>query len=402
MSAPWGPGRRTRVRRQPQFARYDEATVASILDATPFCVVAGVLDGRAVALPMVHLREGRRLYLHASASNALLRALLEVGEACVTVVLYDGLRLARSGFESSVAYRSVVCFGSVRAVDDDVAARVLDALVERTVPGRLAEVRPATTSERQRTLVVAFDIDEASAKVSAGPTDDDPADAARAIWSGVVPVRSEFGAPIGSFDGAMAGGDVAVAPSVGLLVGRASHEAVTRLVAQVRAIDPVNAREAASIAALLDRLTWSIDPFSEAADPRHVTASAFVVSARGVILHQHRQLGIWVQPGGHVDPGERPEDAAVREVLEETGLVTHHLGSGEVFHVDVHQGPRGHTHYDLRYVLVAPPDDPVPGEDESPDVFWFDIAAAKERCEAGLVPAIDKLGRALSRWNVQD
>ncbi|MGC1418984.1 MAG: NUDIX domain-containing protein [Acidimicrobiales bacterium] len=175
-----------------------------------------------------------------------------------------------------------------------------------------------------------------------------------------------------------------------------------RLEGQLRLISPVDEREERSIAATRERLLWPQDPFDVDASDRHLTASSFVVSSRGVILLEHRLLHIWVQPGGHVDAGEGPEVAVVRETLEETGLAAHHVEPVELFHVDVHPGPHGHIHYDLRYVMVAPPDDPKPGEDESPHVYWFDIAAAKERCEAGLVSAIDKLGRALSRWNVQD
>lgn len=124
-------------------------------------------------------------------------------------------------------------------------------------------------------------------------------------------------------------------------------------------------------------------PFDEHADPVHVTGSALVTGPRGVILHKHRRLGIWLQPGGHVDDGESPSQAAVRESVEETGLpVT--LVSDEIIHVDVHPGPRGHTHLDLRYLCSAPDVDPAPPAEESQECFWFSWDAAIELADDGL------------------
>ncbi|MFY9782355.1 MAG: NUDIX domain-containing protein [Acidimicrobiales bacterium] len=167
-------------------------------------------------------------------------------------------------------------------------------------------------------------------------------------------------------------------------------------------LEPVDEREALSLALTLDRLTWPGDPFSQSENEHHLTASAFVVSSRGVILHRHRRLGIWVQPGGHVDPGESPEEACLRETTEETGLVVRHLEPPRLFHVDVHPGPKGHTHYDLRYVLLADPLDPTPPEHESPDVFWFDFDVAPQRGEATLSAALVKLGESLDALGVTD
>jgi 8-oxo-dGTP pyrophosphatase MutT (NUDIX family) len=177
---------------------------------------------------------------------------------------------------------------------------------------------------------------------------------------------------------------------------------IDALRAQLERIEPVDEREAASVVMTLDRLSWPGDPFSETENDHHVTASAFVVSARGVILHRHRRLGIWVQPGGHIDAGESPEAACLRETREETGLQVRHLDPVELFHVDVHAGPNAHTHYDLRYVLVAAPDDPEPSEGESPDVFWFDFASAVERAEPALAPALAKLAESFDAWAVTD
>jgi 8-oxo-dGTP pyrophosphatase MutT (NUDIX family) len=175
---------------------------------------------------------------------------------------------------------------------------------------------------------------------------------------------------------------------------------LTSLRSDIEEISPINEREVLSIEKTLDRLTWPGDPFDEAANDHHVTVGAFVLSSRGLVLHLHKRLGMWLQPGGHVDPGESPEEACLREASEETGLEAHHLDPVRLFHVDVHPGPSGHTHYDLRYLVVAEPRDPSPGEGESPEVYWFDLDAATERAAKDLVPVIDKLAQSIDAWGV--
>jgi nitroimidazol reductase NimA-like FMN-containing flavoprotein (pyridoxamine 5'-phosphate oxidase superfamily) len=211
------------VRRAPQKARYDEATVHAIVDAVAYCHVGVVLvgSGDVVVLPFLHARDGHDVYLHGSRSNHLLRSLLAAERVCATFTTFDGLRVARTGFHSSVAYRSVVAFGPVRAVESAAErARALDVLVEAVLPGRGAEIRPPNESELALTTVVALTIEEASAKVSEGPTDDEDADKATGVWAGDVPAALVYGAPVPAVDGAMARGDVALPPSVRRLLGR--------------------------------------------------------------------------------------------------------------------------------------------------------------------------------------
>jgi 8-oxo-dGTP pyrophosphatase MutT (NUDIX family) len=155
---------------------------------------------------------------------------------------------------------------------------------------------------------------------------------------------------------------------------------------------PVDAREAASIARFRAELTERDEPCSESADTTHVTASAIVIGPRGVVLHKHKRLGIWLQPGGHIDDGESPGDAALRECLEETGLRAEHFsGRAELIHVDTHDGPRGHYHLDLRFLLAVPDDDPSPPEGESPDARWWTFGELRSHQEPGISGIIDAL-----------
>jgi nitroimidazol reductase NimA-like FMN-containing flavoprotein (pyridoxamine 5'-phosphate oxidase superfamily) len=170
----------------------------------------------------LHLREGNTIYLHGSPANEVMKAIVRDGEAFVTVTVFDGLRLARSGFESSIAYRSVVVVGGAREVTDEVEkSRVLNRFVDRVVAGRASEVRPMSDQEQRLTMLVAVSMDEASAKVSAGPTDDDADDQMLPIWSGTVPAQLVFGRPVPDTNGAMAGSNLEVPASVRALLGDA-------------------------------------------------------------------------------------------------------------------------------------------------------------------------------------
>lgn len=160
---------------------------------------------------------------------------------------------------------------------------------------------------------------------------------------------------------------------------------VASLRREVAAREPVDDRERRAQAEFLTALDRLDAPFDEQADPTHVTASAIVLSAAGVVLHRHRRLGLWLQPGGHVDPGETPAGAAVREVREETGLAARHAADPpRIVHVDVHPGGRGHTHLDVRYLLHAPPDPPAPHAGESRRVAWYALPDAIALADPGL------------------
>jgi 8-oxo-dGTP pyrophosphatase MutT (NUDIX family) len=147
-------------------------------------------------------------------------------------------------------------------------------------------------------------------------------------------------------------------------------------------------REARSLAIMGTELSRLEHPFDRSSDLTHVTASAIVVGRRGVVLHRHRRLHRWLQPGGHIDPGESPEQAAVRECREETGLPASHPAHGPVLvHFDVHEAS-GHVHLDVRYLLAAPDEDPAPGPDESQEVAWFSWDTAADMADEALAGAL--------------
>ena len=194
-SAQAGPASpRVEVRRHPERARYDRATIDAILDGALICHLGVVVEGEPLVLPTGFGRVGETLYLHGAASNRSLAAALE--GACVTVTHVDGLVMARSAFGHSMNYRSVVVRGRARAVTDPEERRAaLRAVVEQAIPGRWDEVRPPTPRELETTAVIALDLAECSAKVRSGPPLDPASDRPPGVWAGVVPLQMVAGAP---------------------------------------------------------------------------------------------------------------------------------------------------------------------------------------------------------------
>ena len=161
------------------------------------CHVGFVDAGQPFVIPTAFARIGDRVVVHGSAASRMLKALCAGAPACLTVTLLDGLVLARSAFHHSVNYRSVVVLGTAREIREPLEkTRALDAIVEHIVPGRLSSVRGASEQELRATRVVAFALDEASAKLRAGPPKDDEEDYALPVWAGELPLRLTTLAPL--------------------------------------------------------------------------------------------------------------------------------------------------------------------------------------------------------------
>jgi nitroimidazol reductase NimA-like FMN-containing flavoprotein (pyridoxamine 5'-phosphate oxidase superfamily) len=185
---------RTRIRRLPEKAVQERATMDAILDAGRVAHLAITADGQPYALPVGYARDGDRVLVHGSTGSQLFRALASGAAACLTVTLVDGLVLARSAFESSMHYRSAMVLGRASVVDDQLAA--LRVLTEHLLPGRWAQLRPPHKRELAATLVLAIPLDEWSVKVSDGPPDDAEEDLGEPVWAGVVPVVESYGPPV--------------------------------------------------------------------------------------------------------------------------------------------------------------------------------------------------------------
>jgi uncharacterized protein len=181
---------------------YERETVHAVLDEAIVCHVGFVVDGRPVVLPHLHARLDEVLYLHGSTGARAMRAARGSGlEVCVTVTLLDGLVLARSAFNHSVNYRSVVVHGTATVVEDpQEKTRALAALVEAVAPGRTGSTRPPSRSELAATTVLRLDLHEVSVKVRTGPPVDDPEDLELPCWAGVLPLVIDAGSPQPSKD----------------------------------------------------------------------------------------------------------------------------------------------------------------------------------------------------------
>ena len=197
MSENYTPTVRTRLVREADRAVYDRASAYRILDEGFICHVGFVVEGQPFVIPTGYGRVEDNLYSLGSAASRMLRNLDQGVAVCVTVTLLDGLVLARSIFNHSMNYRSVVVLGTAVAVQD--APEKLEALrrlSEHILPGRWAESRQPNEKEIKATLVMRLPITEFSAKVRQGPPIDDEEDYAFPTWAGVIPLRMVAGSPI--------------------------------------------------------------------------------------------------------------------------------------------------------------------------------------------------------------
>jgi len=197
MSSNSMPTTRTRVVREHERGVYDRDAVNGILDEGFLCHVGFVADGHPFVIPTSYGRDGDVLYIHGSAASRMLRNLDQGIPVCITVTLLDGLVLARSVFNHSMNYRSVVILGTATLVDDsEEKLKALKVLSEHIIPHRWDDSRQPNEKELKATSVLRMPIGEFSAKVRVGPPIDDEPDYAFPTWAGVIPLDTRIGPPI--------------------------------------------------------------------------------------------------------------------------------------------------------------------------------------------------------------
>lgn len=181
---------RSRIKRKPKRGIYDRETIYQILDEALICHVGFVENKQPYVIPINFARIGDTIVLHGAKASRLLKHIGRGNPVCVEATLVDGLVLARSVFNHSVNYRSVVLFGRARTiVEEREKLAALEAITEHIIPGRWQEARLPNRKEMKATSVVSIQIDLASAKVRSGPPIDDEADYGLPIWAGVLPLR---------------------------------------------------------------------------------------------------------------------------------------------------------------------------------------------------------------------
>jgi nitroimidazol reductase NimA-like FMN-containing flavoprotein (pyridoxamine 5'-phosphate oxidase superfamily) len=189
---------RTRVRRHPERADYDRATVYAILDAALLCHVGYVIDGLPYVTPTLFWRDGDRLFWHGSSASRMLRAQRDGIPVCLTVSHIDGLVLGRCAFRHSLNYRAVMVFGTARAIEDERAkAAGLNGFIERLYPGRARLMRAISPQELKATMLISMAIEEVSAKMRDDGPLDLAADHMAECWAGVIPIAQRLDRPIG-------------------------------------------------------------------------------------------------------------------------------------------------------------------------------------------------------------
>jgi nitroimidazol reductase NimA-like FMN-containing flavoprotein (pyridoxamine 5'-phosphate oxidase superfamily) len=182
---------KTEITRLPKRGVYGKDVIYSILDEALFCTLAYSSGGQPFQIPTGFCRIGNTLYAHGSVGSHYMREIATGIPVCISATLIDAIVLARSAFHHSVNYRSVVVFSKARKVtEENELYKSLEVFTNKMCPGRWDDIRRPNAGEWKATMVLAFDIDEASAKVRTGGPKDDEEDYSLDVWAGIQELKT--------------------------------------------------------------------------------------------------------------------------------------------------------------------------------------------------------------------
>jgi nitroimidazol reductase NimA-like FMN-containing flavoprotein (pyridoxamine 5'-phosphate oxidase superfamily) len=187
---------RTQVRRAPQKQTHDIGAMQRLLSRAILAHVAVVDNAQPICIPVACAPFGQELLLHGSTASRLFKLLANGSSACVTITSIQGLVLARSAFDSSMHYESLMAFGVARTLEGEEKFNALNALTDHLFPERRGELRVSTQKEMAATTVVAFPLNEVSMKISDNYPDTPDDETDPKLWVGVLPISSTYGSPI--------------------------------------------------------------------------------------------------------------------------------------------------------------------------------------------------------------
>ena len=180
---------RNKVMRYPTRGVYEREAIHRILDDGLVCHVSFVMDGQPFLIPTIHARMGEQVLLHGLKGGRMLKHIDAGNPLAIAVTLLDGLVLARTVFNHSMNYRSVVMYGRGRTITDpERKLAALQCLTEHVCQGRWADARYPTEKELMATTIVEVDIEDAAAKIRQGPPGDDGEELEFPVWAGVLPL----------------------------------------------------------------------------------------------------------------------------------------------------------------------------------------------------------------------
>ncbi len=186
------------VQRHAKREVHERNDIERLLD-TQYVAHVGFIDPDTktpFVIPMGFARDADRILIHGSSGSRIMMSLATGIDLCVTITQLNAIVVARSAFNSSMNYESVMIFGKARVLNDDEKTVALERITEKLIPGMWSYARPLTKKESAATLIVELSLDKLSAKARTGEPKDDEEDVSLPIWAGIVPLTTVKGAAI--------------------------------------------------------------------------------------------------------------------------------------------------------------------------------------------------------------